>query len=89
MPRKKRQQKPATPPDPESLRLEDGRRVRISVYADTAAEAERGEHQPAHTVAFWSIPSWAALLESFTPKRRGEVFETGLKALGMEVGDGK
>lgn len=28
-----------------------------------------------------------ALLESLTPKRRGEVFEAGLKALGMEVGD--
>lgn len=31
----------------------------------------------------------AALLESLTPKRRGEAFEAGLKALGMEVGDGK
>ncbi len=31
----------------------------------------------------------AALLESLTPKRRGEVFEAGLRALGMEVGDGK
>ncbi|MGK0618630.1 hypothetical protein [Meiothermus cerbereus] len=28
-----------------------------------------------------------ALLESLTPKRRGEVFEAGLKALG--VGDGE
>lgn len=29
----------------------------------------------------------AALLESLTPKRRGEVFEAGLKALGMEGED--
>jgi len=31
----------------------------------------------------------AALLESLTPKRRGEVFEAGLRALGMEVGNGE
>ncbi|MDI6007546.1 hypothetical protein DP091_30815 [Paenibacillus sp. MDMC362] len=29
----------------------------------------------------------AALLESMSTKQRGEVFEAGLKALGMEVGD--
>lgn len=31
----------------------------------------------------------AALLESMSTKQRGEVFEAGLKALGMEVGDGE